>query len=142
MENTPESPTEEEALVCKIHQELLTESDSEMAQFCFEEETVEEVMQQFYNELAGSLVAPPENPSSPPHVTDAGNNGSCGSFVSDSNSTVMAGIQLVGPSGGGSPAGKVKMEAEGESDELDDDEWLGRVLSWEQGQPVENKLWF
>ncbi|KAK4277343.1 hypothetical protein QN277_015356 [Acacia crassicarpa] len=139
MENTPESPTEEEALVSKI-QELLTESDSETAQFSFEEETIEEVMQQFYNELAGSLVAPPEKPSSPSHVTDAGNNGSCGSFVSDSNSTVMAGIQC--PSGGGSPAGKVKMEAEGESDELDDDEWLGRVLSWEQGQPVENKLWF
>lgn len=140
MEKAPDSPTHEEALVNKIQELFTDESDSEMAQFCFEEETIEEVMQQFYNELAGSH-KPPSSP--PPHATDAGSNGSCGASVSDSNSTVMAGIQLVGPACNSPPKAKVTMEtsSEVESDELDD-EWLGKVLSWEHGQPVENKLWF
>lgn len=146
MEETPQ-PTE--PLAGEIH-DLLTESDNETTHFCFEEEMIEEVMQQFYNEIAGSLVyqPPPTQlppPSSSPLLMDDGKNGSCGASVSDSASTVMAGIEAAS-SGGRLPVGKAEVEkgssaVESGSDELDD-EWLGRVLSWEQSQPVERRQRF
>lgn len=142
-----ESPEPTEALAGKIH-DLLTESDNETAQFCFAEEMIEEVMRQFYNEIAPS---PPEKQVPPPSsvfplLTDEGKNGSCGASVSDSTSTVMAGIEAAG-SVRMLPAekleAKTEMEVGSEELELDlDDEWLSRVLSWEQGQQAESRQRF
>lgn len=147
MEQSPNpSEEEEEGLKGKLH-ELLDESDGEgeCGQFRFQEETVEEVMQELYKEIAFPLS---QTVPSSVFVND-GKNGSCGASVSDTASTVMAGIEVVSPGAGGFPVtGNVSaaVEEEKKIEGFDlDDEWIGRVLSWSQQnhiQVVEDRQWF
>ncbi|CAL0322551.1 unnamed protein product [Lupinus luteus] len=140
MEQSPDSA--EEVLTGKLH-ELLDESDNEeCGQFCFQEETVEGVMQELFKEIAFPYSQTP----SQVFVND-GKNGSCGASVSDTASTVMAGIEVVSPSGGFLLTEKastvVDIEEEKKMEVFDggnfddyDDEWIGRVLSWSQQNQV------
>ncbi|OIW21033.1 hypothetical protein TanjilG_28259 [Lupinus angustifolius] len=139
MEQSPDSS--EEVITGKLH-ELLDESDNEdCGQFCFQEETVEGVMQELFKEIAFPYSQTP----SQVFVND-GKNGSCGASVSDTASTVMAGIEVVSPSDDFLLTEKVctvvdveeekEMEVFDGGDFDDDDEWIGRVLSWSQQNQV------
>ncbi|GMI92590.1 hypothetical protein HRI_002928300 [Hibiscus trionum] len=129
---------------------FLTESDdgSELSyEGLVEEEKVEEIMQELYKEI--TLTTSSSNTSPPTTVTFPSLSSSssllsslkisesCGASVSDSSSTVMAGIEFVGPTkklpdaNGGSPSSEKELWImETEKMEVDDDidQWLGRVL--------------
>ncbi|ESW33007.1 hypothetical protein PHAVU_001G035700 [Phaseolus vulgaris] len=91
MEKTPNS-TEEEVLTRKF-QEILDEFDKEESvKFCFQEEKVEEKMQELYKEMTFS--ATHELSNSPVSFHDVKNE-SCGALISSSKSSIMAGIKVV-----------------------------------------------
>lgn len=147
------------------------------------EELIEEVMQELYREITNNSDRGGPGPAHGPTSSSltrgqttsfrlvVGNNGrseSCGACVSESASTVMAGIEFVGSPGrftGGNVGsargettiwressngywwdddhdqvekGAVMDGCDGDHQELDD-EWLARVLSW---GPVELDPWF
>ncbi|XVF35339.1 hypothetical protein REPUB_Repub18cG0137100 [Reevesia pubescens] len=151
---------------------LLTESDDE-SEFSNEglvdiqEEKLEEIMQELYKEIITTSsfnVSPPptatlpssSSPLSLPSLPFFGvsdvKSESCGASMSDSSSTVMAGVEFVGPAGKlpelkeGLPenelwvmelgfkdnnvgGGEEQMEGCDEV-EVGDDQWLARVLRW------------
>ncbi|KAJ0031861.1 hypothetical protein Pint_12956 [Pistacia integerrima] len=139
---------------------LLTEVDDETElspESPMKEEKIEEIMQELYKE--SSFPSPLSSPSSSLSSSSSssssssllpfdGKSESCGASVSDSGSTMMAGIEFVGPTGcmtkgkggvvrkwgvdGGEGEGCDVMEEDG-------DEWLARVLGW--GPPVELEDW-
>ncbi|KAE8100020.1 hypothetical protein FH972_017955 [Carpinus fangiana] len=155
--------------------DLLTEferddDDDDMSSFSIKEEVVEEVMQELHKEISPSACTKPtttwpasfasssssSSSSSSFSLTlfadSEGKSESCGPSVSDSASTVMAGIEFTGPAlKMGSPAetgfwegggcnyyGTVASVGEGFGESLDgcdggelDDEWLGRLLLWD-----------
>ncbi|KAL4334752.1 hypothetical protein GQ457_07G045120 [Hibiscus cannabinus] len=120
-----------------------------------EEEKVEEIMQELYKEItlatySSSNTSPPKTvtfPSPPPPFFPANDvkiSESCGASMSDSSSTVMAGVEFVGPTkksktpdvkGGSPPPVKELWIAERE---VDDDQWLATVLGW---CPLELEEW-
>lgn len=122
MEESPQPQCTTEALTGKLN-ELLTDSDNDAAvQFFFEEEMIEEVMQELYKEIASPK--PPASPTPPlPSPSPSLSPSSQSSY---------------------SPNTKVEMPTEkekesplkGREDEGDfDEEWLARVLTWgAQGQ--------
>ncbi|KAL2317915.1 hypothetical protein Fmac_031791 [Flemingia macrophylla] len=117
MEQNP-NPAEEEAPTRKLH-EILAEMDKEECEeFSFQEEMVEEVMQELYKEIALSTNYVPVNP---PILMDYMNNRSCGTLISSSTSTMMAEIE-----------GKKEVSSETlfEFDDTEhlDCEWVGRVF--------------
>ena len=134
-----EEETSPEALLI-----LTAEQDLDAAaEVPIREELVEEVMRELYREIHC------EAPSSASATASflAGGAESCGASVSDSASSVMAGIAPVGPAGywrGCIDRGPVvvgdtdhdrdekRMDGcDGDQEEDDgDDEWLARVLSW------------
>ncbi|CAJ1972877.1 unnamed protein product [Sphenostylis stenocarpa] len=90
MDKTPNST--EEALTGKL-QEILDEFDKEeIEKFCFQEEKVEEMVQELYKEITISINH--EISSSPIFIHDAKNE-SCGVLVSGSKASTMAGIEVV-----------------------------------------------
>ncbi|KAJ0091189.1 hypothetical protein Patl1_13025 [Pistacia atlantica] len=154
---------------------LLTEVDDETElspESPMKEEKIEEIMQELYKELTCSsssnvsptsplssfpspLSSPSSSLSSSSLLPFDGKSESCGASVSDSGSTVMAGIEFVGPTGC-MTKGKVGLSGNGEWTvgigchgggegegcdlmEEDGDEWLARVLGW--GPPVELEDW-
>ena len=134
-----ESPHSTESLIGKL-QELFTDSDNDVGQFCFQEEMIEEVMQELYKEIACSPLPIPLSPTSTPlpslqpsHAPNAkeGMPGTeNGSLHDESDKLVGFGV-----------VEEKKME-EGfeDGEDFDDDEWLARVLSW--GQDVDTSDWF
>lgn len=110
-----------EALTRKLH-ELLPDSDDEASEFYFEEETIEELMQEFYKEI----IAFPKQPSTttplPPKVEEI--------------SPVVVELH---------PNANANQHVEEyknmEEDDFDD-EWLARVLSWGQNKVGDTSEWF
>ncbi|KAJ4837975.1 hypothetical protein Tsubulata_037841 [Turnera subulata] len=156
-----------------------TDWDSEVSpELHIKEELVEEVMQELYREItcpspppqlttcsssstlnvasspspSSEGVPSPASSSLPAFravFADDGKSESCGASVSDSSSTVMAGVEYVGVAGkaaGGSSLSVVSGGSgewmEGMMDGCDqvefDDEWLERVMSW---VPLELEGW-
>ncbi|RDX63007.1 hypothetical protein CR513_58607, partial [Mucuna pruriens] len=140
MEKTPNTK-EEESLTRKLH-ELLAELDNEETEkFCFQEEMVEEVMQELYKEIAFSTSHAPLNPPNTIFIDDAKNE-SCEALVLSSTSTMMAGIEVVTKKGSTPIATTTekdtscqtlfelkekKMVVFDDKDHLDC-EWVGRIL--------------
>ncbi|ESR64080.1 hypothetical protein KPL70_000513 [Citrus sinensis] len=143
---------------------LLTEVDDEAElspELLIKEEKIEEVMRELYKEISTSPsctnvnpTSPPSNvPSPPPSLPFDVKSESCGASISVSGSTVMAGIEYVGPTGNiASAENGVWMVGRGDGnsnnnhnavgEEMDGcdlldvgDEWLARVLRW--GPPLE-----
>ncbi|RDX58281.1 hypothetical protein CR513_62412, partial [Mucuna pruriens] len=107
-----------EALTRKLD-EILTDTESDVGQFCFEEETIEEVMQELYKEII--MASPPQPPSPTPTP-----------FPSSSNASLLLQVQpqlqSVSPQLG-----------QDKKDQEDfDDEWLARVLNWGQLQLIKD----
>lgn len=93
MEKTPNSTEEEEEALTRKLQEILDEFDKEeTGKFCFQEEKVEEMMQELYKEITSC--ASHELSNSPISIHDV-NNESCGVLISGSKSSIMAGIKVV-----------------------------------------------
>lgn len=123
-----------DTLTGKLH-ELLSDSENDASQFSFEEETIEEVMQEFYNEI----IACPKQPSSPTITAQLPKMEEIPLPVvelchDNENISECAGFEVVQ---------ECKME-EREEDELGDfdDEWLARVLNWGQGKVGDIDHWF
>lgn len=159
MEESPKSSLKSD-LAVKLT-DLLKEldGDGELTEFTVKEELIEEVMQEFYKEITSTATSttasnisttsvPANFPSQSPlmpvvAVSDGGKSESCGASVSDSTSTVMAGIEIVGPTGTGKKKfGSQEIKIGFEFDhgmmmngcdggDFDDDEWLARVLGWD-----------
>ncbi|XP_039071717.1 uncharacterized protein LOC120218891 [Hibiscus syriacus] len=143
---------------------LLMDSDdgSELSfERLVEEDKVEEIMQELYKEI--TLATSSSNTYPPSTISE-----SCGASMSDLSSTVMAGIEFVGPTkkmpdikgglpetGNGSSDNELRIMkmgfddnnnvvigggGKGEADkmEVDDDQWLARVLGW---GPLELEEW-
>jgi len=111
-----------EALTRKLH-ELLPDSDDEASEFCFEEETIEELMQEYYKEI----IAFPKQPSTttplPPKVEEI--------------SPVVVELHH-----NAKPHELVEEYKNMEEDDFDD-EWLARVLNWGQNIKVgDTSEWF
>ncbi|KAL3746867.1 hypothetical protein ACJRO7_015761 [Eucalyptus globulus] len=131
---------------------FLADSDEEgglSPELPIEEELVEKVMHELYEEIAGRndstgvAAAPPP----PALVEEKGKNGNCGASVSETASTVMAGVHFaccagelgsrpspspspsLPPSGGGEASGEADGGGGGDGVEMDD-EWLEKALSW------------
>lgn len=145
---------------------LLTEEEDETElspEFPVTEEKIEEIMQELYKELtcsssssnvsptspSSSLSSPLSSSSSSSLLPFDGKSESCGASVSQSGSTVMAGIEFVGPAGS-MTKGKVEFLGNegcnggegGEGCEVmeeDGDEWLARVLGC--GPPAALEDW-
>lgn len=143
---------------------LLTEADDEAElspELPLKEEKIEEIMQELYKEITTSPSCtnvnptyPPSNISSPlPSLPFDVKSESCGASVSVSGSTVMAGIEYMGPTGNiASTENGGWMVGRGDSSNYNNnngvgeimdgcdllgagDEWLARVLRW--GPPLE-----
>ncbi|KAK5830078.1 hypothetical protein PVK06_013872 [Gossypium arboreum] len=142
---------------------LLTDSD-DGSEFSYEgsveEEKLEEIMQELYKEIAST--SPPPSVTFPSlsssssssssltfsPISDVKISESCGASMSDSSSTVMAGIAFVGPTGKfpdvkeGSPEKELWIKGmercDEEEGEVGDDPWLARVLGW---GPLELEEW-
>ncbi|PPR80283.1 hypothetical protein GOBAR_AA40436 [Gossypium barbadense] len=123
---------------------LLTESDDE-SEFSNDEGKLEEIMQELYKEITATTTSSSPN-TSPPMVTlpDVKSE-SCGASMSDSSSTVMAGIEFVVHAGKlpEKEIGVTEMAREEEMDgcdegELGNDHWLTIVLGW---GPLELEDW-
>ena len=126
--------------------DLLSELDGDCdvpsTEFNVKEELIEEVMQELYKEITCTSTTstnPPNFPSpstlSPVAFSDVKSE-SCGASVSDTASTVMAGIEFVGPTGKKIAAPEVvgfddHGMVDGCGDWNLDDEWLARVLGWD-----------
>ncbi|KAJ1423439.1 hypothetical protein SESBI_12377 [Sesbania bispinosa] len=134
-----------EDLTQKLH-ELLTDSDNDaVGHFSFKEETIEEVMQEFYKEIA--CPKPPSPTSSTPLSLSEHS-----SLSYSPNPEVDENVSLVQLQDGsdelvglGNGVGQEKKILERRQDEVDfDDEWLARVLSWGQGQGqvMDTSDWF
>jgi len=150
--------------------DLLTEleRDNDMSsseEFSIKEEMIEEVMQELQEEISLSACTEPTTwPASFPLPSSSSSSTSpfadtserCGASVSDSASTVMAGIEYMGPAlKMGSPENGFLGVVEGgrcndygvgvagermdgcDGGELDD-EWLGRLLLWDP-PPVDDQ---
>ncbi|KAL9363176.1 hypothetical protein Peur_045961 [Populus x canadensis] len=158
---------EEESLIFPgndVTDEYLTDFDLDgdhSPEFPIKEEMIEEVMQDLYKEITCTKSAPLGNVPSPVFV-DNGKSESCGASVSDSSSTVMAGVEFAGFAGKlaggylGLPGNRLREERRGfalgegflaermmmdgcDVVELGDDQWLDRVLmGW---GPVEVEGW-
>ncbi|WVZ19272.1 hypothetical protein V8G54_006594 [Vigna mungo] len=106
--------TEEKALTLML-QEILTDSDSEsdVGQSCFKEETIEKVMQELYKEI---IVSAPSPESPPPTLTLSSN------------------VSLVEQEDQQDELVEFEVAQKTEEEEFKDfdDEWLARVLSWSQ----------
>ncbi|KAM4094227.1 hypothetical protein ACB094_06G179800 [Castanea mollissima] len=169
MEESPKSSLKSDLAVelTDLLKEL--DGDGELTEFTVKEELIEEVMQELYKEImctATSTTAsnisttlvqanfPSQSPLVLPvvAVSDGGKSESCGASVSDSTSTVMTGIEFVGPNVAGgkekfgsSQSQEIKIGFEFDhgmmingcdGGDFDDDEWLARVLGWDpQEQP-------
>ncbi|CAI8599401.1 unnamed protein product [Vicia faba] len=110
---TAESTTE--ALTGKLH-ELLADSDTDASQFSFEEEAIEEVMQEFYKEIV-ACPAEEEKMISISPVVELHHDADAGEFE------------------------KVGVVEEYKMEELEyevdfDDEWLAKVLNWSNQSKV------
>lgn len=168
MEAGPKSPSPETFISDEMvgsFPELIDQLSPDMP---IEEELIEEVMQELYKEITPTSATNTTKPSSPAAgfptpslVVGNGKSESCGASVSDSASTVMAGIKFVDPtgnSGGFSPENGVGAWSEcsgntnnglvvgkGVMDRCDageavDDEWFERVMNtW---APVDLDPWF
>ncbi|TQE11135.1 hypothetical protein C1H46_003141 [Malus baccata] len=172
----PEFPLPEPAVSVDIAGKFPELSDELLPEIPIKEELIEEVMQELYKEItttnspaaattttATSDCNKPSSPAAtfptPSLVVGNGKSESCGASVSDSASTVMVGVEFVGPAGkkGGSPEnGAWRSECgrsnhglvvvKGGMDGCDhagevDDEWLERVLMSTWG-PVDLDPWF
>lgn len=122
---TAESTTE--ALAGKLH-ELLADSDIDASQFSFEEETIEEVMQEFYKEI----IACPITPMLPKEEEE------------EEISPVVELHHDAAEAGEFEKIGVVEEYTMEEfEDEVDfDDEWLAKVLNWSQGKVGDTNHWF
>ncbi|KAK8505279.1 hypothetical protein V6N13_045721 [Hibiscus sabdariffa] len=125
------------------------EDESELSdESLVEEEKLEEIMQELYREITTTTTSSSSHNTSPvplsPPPFSAVSGESCGASISDSSSTVMAGIEFVSPigqyfamneltnnivGGGGEERGMDGCD-EGEIDVDDDDQWLASVLGW------------
>ncbi|MBA0626330.1 hypothetical protein Godav_004015 [Gossypium davidsonii] len=118
---------------------LLAESDDESEfsnEGSVEKEKLEEIMQELYKEITVTS-------SSLPFFGK-----SCGASMSDSSSSVMAGIELVAPTkellviGMGFNDNKsVMVDEVKEMDGCDDDQWLARALGWVSMELEESHQW-
>jgi len=163
MEKSPKSD-----LAVKLT-DLLKEldGDGELTEFTVKEELIEEVMQELYKEITcttstatasniSSTSVPANFPSQSPlmpvvAVSDGAKSESCGASVSDSMSTVMAGIEFVRPTGTGKKKlGSQEIKIGFEFDHgmmmngcdggnFDDDEWLARVLGWDPQEELDDQ---
>ncbi|KAG4141654.1 hypothetical protein ERO13_D06G087450v2 [Gossypium hirsutum] len=128
---------------------LLAESDDESEfsnEGSVEKEKLEEIMQELYKEItvtSSSYNASPTVTSSLPFFGE-----SCGASMSDSSSSVMAGIELVAPTkellviGMGFNDNKsVMVDEVKEMDVCDDDQWLARALGWVSMELEESHQW-
>jgi len=106
-----------EALTRKLH-ELLPDSDDEVSEFCFEEETIEKLMQEFYKEI----IAFPKQPSKTTPLP--------------SKMEEFSPVVELHPSA--NPHELVEEYKNMEEDDFDD-EWLARVLNWGQN---DTSKWF
>lgn len=138
----------------------MPETEESLPGFQFQEETVEEFMQELWKEIS----SPPARLPSPyvsPEFAVSTCRESCGASFSDSASTVMVGVEMAGGLGGASLVGFASRisgwSAEGKGPAMEvaeaesyvpelvavsgkrmdgcdgvefDDEWLSRVLSW------------
>ncbi|XP_034199309.1 uncharacterized protein LOC117614562 [Prunus dulcis] len=168
MEAGPKSPSPETSISDEMagnFPELIDQLSPDMP---IEEELIEEVMQELYKEITPTPATNTAKPSSPAAsfpmpslVVGNGKSESCGASVSDSASTVMAGVKFVGPTGnngGFSPENGVGAWSECggntnnglvvgkgvmdccEAGEAVDDEWFERVMNtW---APVDLDPWF
>ncbi|KAL4295491.1 hypothetical protein GQ457_12G021130 [Hibiscus cannabinus] len=133
---------------------LLSESEDESElsdESLVEEEKLEEIMQELYREItttttttssSSNNTSPVPLPPPPCSAVSGVYGESCGASMSDSSSTVMAGIEFVSPMGqyfamneltnnvvgGGEEEMGMDGCDEGEID--DDDQWLASVLGW------------
>lgn len=121
---------------------FLTESDDQSEssiEGSVEKAKLEEIMQELYKEITG--ISSSYN-ASPPTVTSQFpssslpffdiNSESCGASMSDSSSSVMAGIELVAPTERclGKDNNNVKGDEVKEMDDCDDDELVAGALGW------------
>ncbi|AES73399.2 hypothetical protein MtrunA17_Chr3g0135681 [Medicago truncatula] len=113
-----------EALARKLH-ELLPDSDDEVSEFCFEEETIEKLMQEFYKEI----IAFPEQPSTTtPLISKVEEFSPVVDLHSNANANELV--------------EEYKYMEEDEEGDFDD-EWLARVLNWSQNIKVgDTSEWF
>lgn len=104
--------TEEEALTLML-QEILTDSENDVGQSCFKEETIEKLMQELYKEITVSAPSP-ESPSPTP--------------------TLSSNVSLVGQEDQQDELLEFEVPQKTEEEEFKDfdDEWLARMLSWSQ----------
>ncbi|TYH12971.1 hypothetical protein ES288_A06G107900v1 [Gossypium darwinii] len=129
---------------------FLTESDDESEfsnEGSVEKEKLEEIMQELYKEI--TVTSSSYNTS--PTVTSSSLSSfgeSCGASLSDSSSSVMAGIELVAPTeellviGMGFNDNKSVIGDEvKEMDGCDDDQWLARALGWVSMEIEESHQW-
>nr|POE85759.1 hypothetical protein CFP56_07219 [Quercus suber] len=161
MEESPKSSLKSDLAVklTDLLKELDGDGDGELTEFTVKEELIEEVMQELYKEITctttsttasnmSTTLVPANFPAQSPlmpvaAVSDGGKSESCGASVSDTTSTVMAGIEFVGPTGTGKKKfGSQEIKIGFEFDHglmmngcdggnFDDDEWLARVLGWD-----------
>ncbi|KAB2619558.1 hypothetical protein D8674_015427 [Pyrus ussuriensis x Pyrus communis] len=167
---SPKSPPPESAISVQIGGKLPELIDELLPEIPIKEELIQKVMQELYKEItagtttttATSDCTKPSSPvatfPTPSLVVGNGKSESCGASVSDSASTVMAGVEFVGPAGKtwGSPengawmnecgwndtglgVGKEGMDGRDHAREVDD-EWLERVLMSTWG-PVDLDPW-
>ncbi|CAJ2643821.1 unnamed protein product [Trifolium pratense] len=100
-----------EPLTGKLN-DLLTDSDDyDSSEFSFEEETIEEVMQEFYKEI----IACPKQQQPPSPTTPLSETKTEEILPVVESNDLFAGLENV------------------EGDFVYDDEWLSRVLNWGQG---------
>ncbi|KAJ9168229.1 hypothetical protein P3X46_019779 [Hevea brasiliensis] len=175
MEGSSMSPAND--TIARILPEFLLEPDLEadLSPECpIKEEMIEEVMQELYREitftspsstctettaspssetiLSGSPLPPPP-PLSAPSFVNSGKSESCGASVSNSASSVMAGVELVGGAFGNGTDESVELrdvEEKGCDSEVVEeeehccdgiqfgDEWLEKVMGW---TPLELEGW-
>lgn len=169
MEESSQQP--ENDVIALTLPEFLVETDFEAddlsPEFPIKEEMIEEVMQELYKEItcptstctetaastssetlpSGSPL-PPQSPLSSlssPFFVNSGKSESCGASVSNSESSVMAGVEFAGGAFGQTGGESVKLsecEEEGMMDGCDEvkfgDEWLEKVMGW---APLELEGW-
>ncbi|QCE16400.1 hypothetical protein DEO72_LG11g3414 [Vigna unguiculata] len=116
--------TEEEALTFMLH-EILTDSETDVGQFCFKEETIEKLMQELYKEITTITVSAPSPEPPSPTTPTLSSNVSVGGQVEPEDEIVEF---------------EVAQKTEEEEFKDFDDEWLARVLSW--SQVLDTADWF
>lgn len=168
MEESPKSSLKSDLAVQLTDLLKELDGDGELTEFTVKEELIEEVMQELYKEITSTATSttasnisttsvPANFPSQSPlvpvvAVSDGCKSESCGASVSDSTTTVMAGIEFVGPTGTGkekfgssqSQEKKIGFEFDHgmmingcDGGDFDDDEWLARVLGWDTQEQLD-----